>query len=1798
MDNNFSKEHVKLYKSKKKWVAATIFTTSLGISGVSLIESVYANNVNEGSTSINQATISDASQLQSSDTFSNSVLLRSSQRSNLNSKISSNSSLSEDDLLTQSNLSTAGENYVNSKNKGSNSNVPFENDTDSLNPSNEKSPAAKQADKVSNELNGASNDQSSTAKQTDKVSNELNGVSNDQPSTAKQTDKVSNKLNVAPNDQSSDAKQTDKISNKLNSNLEKSSSSNLKPAFYDIPADPMATQNSTAKHWQQENANTYNDGLSQKIDQEAQQNAVVFQKQLSDSKALATYNKLNDMGKRIAQAANLNLSNLSESEIEALNKVRVDGETYDGQLTYSQYKQCGKTLINEDKQFAIPKFDSSKIENFPAATTKDAQSGKTENLDIWDSWPVVQANNGVPVNYKGYQLVIGMMGNGQDWNDGHLYLLYNKYGDNNFDDWKCAGPIFGFNASDKHQQWSGSATLNSDNSIQLYYTEDDLTDGNNHQQLATATIHLNCDDNGVTIGNVTNRKILFAGDGYYYQTYQQWKDANDKMDDFCLRDPHVFEQNGKRYLVFEAGTGSYNYQSNDQVYNLHNYGESTIAEDIQDLFSIINNENMIHKASLANACIGLMELGGTEENPTIAKLYAPIVSTPMVSDEIERPVTVKIGDKYYLFTDTRLNRGIDDSLNNEANKKIGDNVGMLGFVADSFDGDYKPLNGSGVVLTATVPNHDRTSEYSWYAVPMLDSKCNTTNYILITAYMSNRNQAAGKGLNATWGPSYVVKINPNDTTEVIGNSVTAQQGVWIAPIVTTDSHMAIQSQENDNAVQVNENGKWYLREDGKNLTGFQYIKEQNKTVYYDPENGQMLYGQQKINGDWYDFDVVTGAMKFGYQWIADQNKEVYYNPVTGSMVYGQQNINGKWQYFDTVTGAQVKSQYMWIANQNKEVYYDGLGNMVYGQQKIDGKWQYFDTATGAQAKSQYVWIADQNKKVYYDGLGNMVYGQQKINGKWQYFDTVTGAQAQSQYVWIADQNKEVYYDNEGNMVYGWQTIADQDQYFNPITGALETAYNNGLIQKIDQEAQQNAAVFQKQLSDSKAMTTYNKLNNMGKKIAQAANLNLSTLSDSEITALNKLQVTGVTYNGQLTYGAYQQFGRNMLNENQQFAIPKFDKSKIKNFPAAMTKDAQTGENESLDIWDSWPVIDAKNGAPVNYHGYELVVGMMGVPQSGDDAHLYLLYTKYGDNNFNDWKNAGPIFGFKATKDHQQWSGSTVVNSDGSLQLYYTPFDSDNQHIATATIYLDCDSNGIKINRIANQKVLFNGDGYYYQTFQQFKDAKDKVDDFCLRDPHVFEQDGKRYLMFEANTGTFNYQSSSQIYNLSNYGENTIAQDVQDLFSIINNKDVAHRASLANGCIGLMELGGTEENPTIAKLYAPVVSTPMVSDEIERPVTVKIGSKYYLFTDTRVNHGTDIQLTDEIDKKIGDNVGMLGFVADSFDGNYKPLNGSGTVLTCDVPWGDRTSEYSWYAVPMLDSKGNTTNYILITAYMSNRGQAAGKDLNATWGPSYVVKINPNDTTEVIGDSVTAQQGVWVAPVVTTDSHMAIQSQENDNAVQVKENGKWYLREDGKNLTGFQYIKEQNKTVYYNPENGQMLYGQQKINGYWYDFDTVTGAMKFGYQWIADQNKEVYYNPVTGSMVYGQQNINGRWQYFDTVTGAQAKNQYVWIADQNKEVYYDGLGNMVYGQQSINGKWQYFDTVTGAQAKNQYVWIADQNKEVYYDGLGNMVYGQQRINGKWQYFDTITGAQVKNQTIKIDGKFYKFDYLGNLVNLKES
>ena len=98
------------------------------------------------------------------------------------------------------------------------------------------------------------------------------------------------------------------------------------------------------------------------------------------------------------------------------------------------------------------------------------------------------------------------------------------------------------------------------------------------------------------------------------------------------------------------------------------------------------------------------------------------------------------------------------------------------------------------------------------------------------------------------------------------------------------------------------NGHWYLFDNnGHYKTGFQWIPEQHKTVYY-ARNGQMQYGQQRISGHWYLFDNCTGAMKTGLQYIANQRKTVYYAG-NGQMQYGYQTVNGHHYYFNTSTGA-------------------------------------------------------------------------------------------------------------------------------------------------------------------------------------------------------------------------------------------------------------------------------------------------------------------------------------------------------------------------------------------------------------------------------------------------------------------------------------------------------------------------------------------------------------------------------------------------------------------------------------------------------------------------------------------------------------------------------------------------------------------------------------------------------------------------------------------------------------------------------------------------------------------------------
>lgn len=534
----------------------------------------------------------------------------------------------------------------------------------------------------------------------------------------------------------------------------------------------------------------------------------------------------------------------------------------------------------------------------------------------------------------------------------------------------------------------------------------------------------------------------------------------------------------------------------------------------------------------------------------------------------------------------------------------------------------------------------------------------------------------------------------------------------------------------------------------------------------------------------------------------------------------------------------------------------------------------------------------------------------------------------------------------------------------------ETAVEAPTSTASSESADTHAEVALKLTENTAANANLSKLNGRIKSIVEdnMTSEQIVALTEEEIKALNKVDFSDDAIKGtgtSLTYRNLKDIVASFLKQDSKLAVPYFKADTIINMPAFNTVDAQTMKKEEIDVWDSWPVQDAKSGVVSNWNGYQLVISMAGAPNKNSN-HIYLLYRKYGDNDFTHWKNAGPIFGYNALEDDQQWSGSATVNSDGSIQLYYTKNDTSGgklnwQQLASATLNLAVENDEVVIKSVENDHILFGGDNYHYQSYPKFMSTfdddhnhdgnPDRTDNYCLRDPHIIEDNGSRYLIFESNTGDENYQGEKQIYKWSNYGGDD-AFNLKSFLNIVNNKHLYNLASWANGSIGILKLDDNEKNPSVAEIYTPLVTSHMVTDEVERPSVVKMGGKYYLFTASRINKSTDAEGTVAARKAVGDDVVMLGFVSDSLRGKYRPLNGSGVVLTASVPADWRTSTYSYYAVPVEGS----SDTLLVTSYMTNRGGIAGAENKSTWAPSFLIKMNEDDTTEVLPKMT--NQGDWI------------------------------------------------------------------------------------------------------------------------------------------------------------------------------------------------------------------------------------------------
>ena len=321
-----------------------------------------------------------------------------------------------------------------------------------------------------------------------------------------------------------------------------------------------------------------------------------------------------------------------------------------------------------------------------------------------------------------------------------------------------------------------------------------------------------------------------------------------------------------------------------------------------------------------------------------------------------------------------------------------------------------------MVMSGNIAKADAVAQSSTEQVAKIDTTSATTTSTQATAQVEkatnnvNESNAAQTSATTTTEQSSVnagATSSSQNNKQATTTSVAASQNTSVAnkdQVSSTQSSTTQNSEEpkvetlvntDDNASQKNVNGNWYLVDNntGKNLTGFQEIKYQNKVVYYAPSNSQMQYGWQDINNNRYYFDTFDGAM-----------------------TTGQKNINGNWYMFDAQGVLQTGFQR--IESQNKTVYYSEdkakLGQMQYGKTGIKGKTYYFDTFDGAMAVGEkkidnHMYLFDSKgimqigfhdldggkRTVYYSeaksNYGQMLYGNQVINGKNYYFDSTTGA---------------------------------------------------------------------------------------------------------------------------------------------------------------------------------------------------------------------------------------------------------------------------------------------------------------------------------------------------------------------------------------------------------------------------------------------------------------------------------------------------------------------------------------------------------------------------------------------------------------------------------------------------------------------------------------------------------------------------------------------------------------------------------------------------------------------------------------
>lgn len=293
---------------------------------------------------------------------------------------------------------------------------------------------------------------------------------------------------------------------------------------------------------------------------------------------------------------------------------------------------------------------------------------------VWDTWPL-RTRGGSLAEIDGYRVVCALTTSdevlpGKRHDVASIHYFTSRDGES----WRHGGPLFDGGALGS-RQWAGSAMYD-DGRVYAFYTaagergEPELTYSQRIAGATGGTVRVT--DDGLRIDGEWDHAILLEPDGERYEREDQSRGMT-----YTFRDPWFFEDpaSGETYLLFEANTPI--------------RGENDPCECDAE-------------AARFNGSVGIAR--SPTGDPMAWEFDSPLLDAVCVNQELERPHLVVRDGAYYLFVSSHRHTFAPGITGYD---------GLYGFVADDLRGEYRPLNGTGLV--ATNPANAPFQAYSWTA---------------------------------------------------------------------------------------------------------------------------------------------------------------------------------------------------------------------------------------------------------------------------------------------------------------------------------------------------------------------------------------------------------------------------------------------------------------------------------------------------------------------------------------------------------------------------------------------------------------------------------------------------------------------------------------------------------------------------------------------------------------------------------------------------------------------------------------------------------------------------------------------------------------------------------------------------------------------------------------------------------------------------------------------------------------------------------------------------------------------------